>query len=89
MSKSKVNYLKRCRKIQELTQKALNEHGNEIKYSAIWRNIIYPTYFITYATYIRMINESNLTAKIEDLERKESETTRKNRRTAPPKFEYF
>jgi hypothetical protein len=89
MSRNKINELKRWLKIQEITQKTLNERGNDVKFSAIWRNVIYPTYFISYPTYIKIINESRLTERIKELESNESETTRKNKRIKPPNFEYF
>jgi len=89
MSKSRINDLKRYLKIQEITQKTINEKKYDVKYSAIWRNIIYPVYYISYATYIKIINLSGLKRQIEELESKESEKTKKGKRIDPPKWEYY
>lgn len=89
MARSKLNHLKRVLKIQEITEKTLLERGNDIKYSVIWRNVIYPIYFISYASYIKFINQSGLKRKIEEIESRESEKTKKGKRIEPPKWEYF
>lgn len=86
MARNNLNYLKRSKQIQEITQRAIEIYGEDIKYSAIWRNIINPVYYMSYASYIKVINEPNLKNRIAE---KEKAINPANRRERQPQKNFF
>lgn len=89
MAKNNINYLKRAKKIQDITERSFEKYGKDIKYSAVWRNIIYPVYYISYASYIKIINETNLNNRIAEKENRTSQQTKKSRREEQPQKQFF
>ncbi|MDR1006174.1 MAG: hypothetical protein LBL74_04845 [Bacteroidales bacterium] len=67
ISRRKLNYLKKSKEIRAITLMYYKPHFTTL--AGVWRKYIKNKYFIEYQQYLNILNETNLTERIELLEK--------------------
>lgn len=73
MARSRLNHLLYCKKVIEIVNKHYEEGWTT--YAAVWRKYVNPVYPMSYATFIKIINMSNLNQQIEEAEKLAEKST--------------
>ena len=75
MARNRLNHLLYCKKVVEIVNKYYEEGWTT--YAAVWRKYVNPTYPMSYATFIKIINMPGLDRQIEAERQAASERERR------------
>lgn len=87
MARNQLNHLKYCKKVTEIVNQYYEEGWTT--YAAVWRRYVNPVYPMSYQTFIKIINMTNLNGRIAEAEARTSDKQKRRMITAKNQLSLF